>query len=64
MEALSPCNQTQHGQDLRLHLQRDIETRRDIIGSKRHTSTSPEKHHRALETDGVVPFVVDEDLRD
>jgi hypothetical protein len=60
--ALSPCNQAQECQQLRLHLKRNIIPFDDIVYSKWHPSTSPEHHHGGLKTDGIVPFPIDHNL--
>lgn len=61
---LDPRDETQQRQNLRLNLKRNIEITRDVVGPKRHTGTGPEKHHGALEADGVMTTVIDYDLWD
>jgi hypothetical protein len=61
--ALDPRNQAQEGQQLRLHLKRNIIPFDDVVHSKWHSSPSPEHHHGGLKTDGIVSFPIDHNLR-
>lgn len=45
MKALSPGNQTQHRENLRLNLQRNVEIRRDVVCAERDPGAGPEEHH-------------------
>lgn len=62
--ALYPRYQAECGQDLRLDLESNIEVFSDIVGAQRNTCTSPQKHHRSLQTNCVMPSEVDDYLRD
>lgn len=60
---LYPRSQTEESQHLWLYLQRDVEVSDDVIDAKRYACPSPEHHHGRLETSGIVPSIIDYDLR-
>lgn len=64
IKALDPRDEAQRGQDLRLDLQRDAKFGGDVVRAERDAGTGPEEHHRRLQACGVVPPVIDDDLRD
>lgn len=45
IHTLSPCEQAQRRQYLRLHLQCDVEVSDNVVRSKGDTSPCPEDHH-------------------
>ena len=60
--ALHPGNEAEKGKDLGLDLKSNVEVFNNVIDPKRHSSTSPEKHHSRLQAFGVVSPVVDDNL--
>jgi hypothetical protein len=61
---LNPSNQTQHRKNLRLDFECYIEIPRYIVSAEWDAGQGPEKHHRALQSFGVVAAVVDDYLGD
>lgn len=62
--ALSPGDEAEECQDLRLDAQGHVELLGDVVHSKRNTCPRPQHHHGGLQAGGVMATVVDDDLRD
>jgi hypothetical protein len=60
---LDPRYQAKESQHLGLHLKGDVEVLHDIVHTEGNTGPCPQHHHRGLQSDGIVPSIVDNDLR-
>lgn len=61
---LNPSHQTKNNENLGLDAQGNIELLYDVIDSQRYSSPSPKHHHSWLQPDGIVPTIINDDLRD